>query len=89
MVQENTIGSLVEKINTKFLIRKIAVIVITRPETMLGDSAIAIHPKNKKINHRIRKYAIVPLCERKIPIIADKTCRPVKRKWCLQKYPST
>ena len=44
---------------------------------MLGDSAIAIHPKNKKLNHLIGKYAVVPLCERKFdPIIADKYADP-------------
>ena len=65
VVQENVIGSL-WYIKYKIFDKKDYIIVATtRPETMLGDSAIAIHPKNKKLNHLIGKYAIVPLCERK------------------------
>ncbi len=78
VVQENTIGSL-WYIKYKIFDKKDYIIVATtRPETMLGDSAIAIHPKNKKLNHLIGKYAVVPLCERKIPIIADKYADPKK-----------
>ncbi len=46
-------------------------IATTRPETMLGDSAIAVHPDNEQFKHLIGKKAILPLAGRKIPIIAD------------------
>ena len=78
VVQENVTGSL-WYIKYKIFDKQDHIIVATtRPETMLGDSAIAIHPKNKKLNHLIGKYAVVPLCERKIPIIADKYADPKK-----------
>ena len=54
------------------------VVATTRPETMFGDTAIAIHPKNNKLKCLIGKYAIVPFCNRKIPIIADEYADPKK-----------
>lgn len=50
----------------------------TRPETIFGDSAIAIHPKNKKLKKFIGKFARVPIINRKIPIIADTYADPKK-----------
>ena len=50
----------------------------TRPETIFGDVAIAIHPKNKKLKKFINKFAIIPLINRKIKIIADKYADPEK-----------
>ena len=47
-------------------------IATTRPETLLGDSAIAVHPDDKRYSSYVGKFAIVPLVKRKIPIIADK-----------------
>ncbi|MDA1029502.1 MAG: valine--tRNA ligase [Bacteroidetes bacterium] len=46
-------------------------IATTRPETMLGDSAIAVHPEDERYSHLIGKKVIVPLANREIPIIAD------------------
>ncbi len=46
-------------------------IATTRPETMLGDVCIAVHPDDERYSDRIGKYAILPLVGRKIPIIAD------------------
>jgi valyl-tRNA synthetase len=46
-------------------------VATTRPETLLGDTAIAVHPSDERYQHLIGKFAIVPLAERKIPIIAD------------------
>jgi len=43
----------------------------TRPETMLGDTAVAVHPDDDRYRHLIGKRAIVPLVGREIPIIAD------------------
>ncbi len=50
----------------------------TRPETIFGDSAIAIHPNNKKLKKFIGKFARVPIINRKIPIIADTYADPKK-----------
>ena len=46
-------------------------IATTRPETMLGDTAVAVHPKDERYQHVIGKTALLPLCDREIPIIAD------------------
>jgi valyl-tRNA synthetase len=47
-------------------------VATTRPETILGDTAIAVHPKDERYQDFVGKFAIVPLVERRIPIIADK-----------------
>ncbi|WP_121639629.1 valine--tRNA ligase [Virgibacillus sp. Bac330] len=46
-------------------------IATTRPETMLGDTAIAVHPDDKRYSHLIGKKAILPIVGREIPIVAD------------------
>jgi len=46
-------------------------IATTRPETIFGDTALCINPKDKRYKDLIGKQAIVPICGRKIPIIAD------------------
>jgi valyl-tRNA synthetase len=43
----------------------------TRPETMLGDTAVAVHPEDPRYQHLIGKTVIIPLVQREIPIIAD------------------
>jgi valyl-tRNA synthetase len=47
------------------------VVATTRPETMLGDTAVAVHPDDERYTHLIGKRAILPLMNREIPIIAD------------------
>ncbi|MCL2634102.1 MAG: valine--tRNA ligase [Oscillospiraceae bacterium] len=47
------------------------VVATTRPETMLGDTAIAVNPNDKRYKHLIGKNVILPLMNREIPIIAD------------------
>lgn len=47
-------------------------IATVRPETILGDSAIAVNPKDDRFSHLIGKRALVPLINRSIPIIADR-----------------
>jgi len=47
------------------------VVATTRPETMLGDTAVAVHPEDERYKHLIGKKALLPLMEREIPIIAD------------------
>ena len=46
-------------------------IATTRPETLLGDSAVAVNPNDERFAHLIGKMAIVPLCNREVPIIGD------------------
>lgn len=50
---------------------KFAIVATTRPETMLGDSAIAVNPADERYKHWIGKHALLPLVNRRIPIIAD------------------
>ena len=47
------------------------VVATTRPETMLGDSAVAVHPEDERYQQLIGKDVILPIVERHIPIIAD------------------
>lgn len=47
------------------------VVATTRPETMLGDTAVAVHPKDKRYQHLIGKTLILPIVGREIPIVAD------------------
>ena len=51
-------------------------IATTRPETLFGDQAIAIHPENEKLKHLIGKTAIIPLTDIEIPVIADEHADP-------------
>ena len=53
-------------------------IATTRPETLFGDQAIAIHPENEKLKHLIGKTAIIPLTDIEIPVIADEHADPEK-----------
>jgi valyl-tRNA synthetase len=46
-------------------------VATTRPETMLGDVAVMVHPEDERYKHLIGKQVKLPLCERNIPIIAD------------------
>src|SRR5690606_30520952 len=47
------------------------VIATQRPETIMGDTAIAVNPKDPRYTHLIGKYALVPFINRRIPVIAD------------------
>ena len=46
-------------------------VATTRPETMLGDTAIAVHPDDERYSHLVGRYVALPLSDREIPIIAD------------------
>jgi valyl-tRNA synthetase len=54
------------------------VVATTRPETMLGDTAVAVHPEDERYRHLVGKHAILPLVGRRIPIIADDYSDPEK-----------
>lgn len=47
------------------------VVATTRPETMLGDAAVAVHPDDERYKHLIGQTIDLPLCDRQVPIIAD------------------
>lgn len=47
------------------------VVATTRPETMLGDTAVAVHPEDERYKRLIGKKVILPLMEREIPVVAD------------------
>ncbi len=54
------------------------VVATTRPETMLGDVAVAVHPDNERLKHLVGRHAILPLVGRRIPIIGDDYADPEK-----------
>jgi valyl-tRNA synthetase len=51
--------------------KEFVVVATTRPETMLGDSAVAVHPEDERYKRLIGKKVVLPLMNREIPIIAD------------------
>src|ERR1043166_9743702 len=57
---------------------EVIVVATTRPETMLGDTAVAVHPENERLKYLIGKHAILPLVGRRIPIVGDDYADPEK-----------
>ncbi|HET9536478.1 MAG TPA: class I tRNA ligase family protein, partial [Mesorhizobium sp.] len=53
-------------------------VATTRPETMLGDTGVAVHPDDERYRHLVRKKLILPLVGRKIPVVADEYSDPEK-----------
>jgi valyl-tRNA synthetase len=53
-------------------------VATTRPETMLGDTAVAVHPENEKLGHLIGRKIVLPLVGRIIPIVGDSYADPEK-----------
>ena len=64
------------------------VVATTRPETMLGDSAVAINPKDDRYKHLIGKTVILPLVGREIPIILDDYVDPDFGTGCVKVTPA-
>ena len=54
------------------------VVATTRPETMLGDTAVAVHPEDARYTHLVGKHVVLPLTGRRIPIVADEYSDPEK-----------
>src|SRR5262249_8932180 len=52
------------------------VVATTRPETMLGDTGVAVHPEDARYRHLVGKHAILPLVGRRMPIVADEYADP-------------
>lgn len=63
-------------------------IATTRPETLLGDSAIAVHPDDERYKDLIGKFVELPLCDRQIPIIADDYADPEFGTGCVKITPA-
>jgi valyl-tRNA synthetase len=57
---------------------KFITVATTRPETMLGDTGVAVHPDDERYKHLVGKNVILPLVGRKIPIVADEYSDPEK-----------
>jgi len=63
-------------------------VATTRPETMLGDTAVAVHPEDQRFSHLVGKFVDLPLCDRKIPIIADDYVDPEFGTGCVKITPA-
>jgi valyl-tRNA synthetase len=64
------------------------IIATTRPETLLGDSAIAVNPDDERYKNLIGKFVKLPLCDRQIPIIADDYADPEFGTGCVKITPA-
>lgn len=53
-------------------------VATTRPETMLGDTAVAVHPDDERFRHLVGKNIVLPIVGRKIPVVADEYSDPEK-----------
>jgi valyl-tRNA synthetase len=58
--------------------RDYIVVATTRPETMLGDSGVAVHPDDERYKDLVGKFVILPITGRRIPIVADEYADPAK-----------
>ena len=64
------------------------VVATTRPETMLGDTAVAVHPEDERYQHLIGKHLELPLTGRRIPIIGDAIVDPAFGTGCVKITPA-
>ncbi len=64
------------------------VVATTRPETMLGDMAVAVHPADERYRHLVGKQVALPLTDRTIPIIADEYVDPEFGTGCVKITPA-
>jgi valyl-tRNA synthetase len=64
------------------------VVATTRPETMLGDTGVAVHPEDERYADLVGKHVILPLVGRKIPIVADEVSDPDKGSGAVKVTPA-
>ncbi|MDM7858951.1 valine--tRNA ligase [Thiopseudomonas acetoxidans] len=64
------------------------IVATTRPETMLGDSAVAVNPEDERYQALIGKYIELPLVGRRIPIVGDDYCDPEFGTGCVKITPA-
>jgi len=60
------------------------VVATTRPETMLGDTAVAVHPEDERYKHLIGKTVVLPLMNREIPVIATSMLKRISERELLK-----
>jgi len=63
-------------------------VATTRPETMLGDSAVAVHPEDERFAHLVGRTLTLPLVGRRIPIVADDYVDPAFGSGCVKITPA-
>ena len=63
-------------------------VATTRPETMLGDQAVAVHPEDERYTHLVGKEVRLPLAERTIPVVADAYVDPEFGSGCVKITPA-
>ena len=63
-------------------------VATTRPETMLGDSGVAVHPDDERFKHLVGRHAVLPLVGRRIPIVADAYSDPEKGTGAVKMTPA-
>lgn len=64
------------------------VVATTRPETMLGDTGVAVNPNDERYRHLVGKTCILPLMNREIPIVADEYCDMEFGTGCVKMTPA-
>ncbi len=64
------------------------VVATTRPETMLGDTAVAVHPGDERYAHLVGRHIVLPLVGREIPIVADDYVDPAFGTGCVKITPA-
>ena len=68
--------------------RDYLVVATTRPETMLGDTGVAVHPDDPRYSHLVGKTVCLPLANRSIPIVADSYADPTKGTGAVKMTPA-
>ncbi|MBK8134040.1 MAG: valine--tRNA ligase [Gammaproteobacteria bacterium] len=63
-------------------------VATTRPETMLGDTAVAVHPEDERYRHLVGKSIRLPLADRDIPVVADDYVDPAFGSGCVKITPA-
>ncbi|MDR2670539.1 MAG: valine--tRNA ligase, partial [Oscillospiraceae bacterium] len=66
---------------------EVLVVATTRPETMLGDTAVAVHPEDARYRHLVGGTCVLPLVDRVIPIVADSYVDPAFGTGCVKITP--
>ncbi len=64
------------------------VVATVRPETMLGDTGVAVHPDDERYTHLVGQHVILPLVGRRIPIVADEHADPAKGSGAVKVTPA-
>src|SRR5690349_13266828 len=64
------------------------IVATTRPETMLGDTAVAVHPDDERYQHLVGKNVRLPIADRLIPVIADAYVDPAFGSGCVKITPA-